>query len=495
MSSSFQQYIHTILTKNKIKKKELFNDNGVKLCLSIFGGTGGPMASGAFPTGSLTNSGGLVDQIVDLIIEYDFDCVDVDYEESHYFNTGDCQGENWLIELTRGLRTALGNSYLISHAPQAPYLGASYPGGPMYRCGAYLKVHDEVGDLIDFYNVQFYNQGGTTYDSYSLLFESSNGWSGTTAVHQIITGTNYNGGLSIPADKIVVGKFIRAQDGSVGWISASGLKTIFTTAMAVTGTKAWNTGFMTWQYVGDLEQNFAFSDTIIEAWPSTNPSPVTSPVSSPVSPPVSSPVSPPVSSPVAPPVSSPVAPPVSPPTPPPVSSGGTSYITFTFITAGDWWVTFQLSGIPNGVSISSIKMKHNNIVSWVASSSNWGTATNPIYGFGCGSNPCSAPFDFKVESSDGQSIESYSVITTKAADASGTMDQAFGSGYTEGDDDDDKMPWTTWFAIITSILVVIAIIAVIVYCRKNKQKKEVTFDAKDANAIEIQDGGDKTTKE
>jgi chitinase len=52
----------------------------------------------------------------------------------------------------------------ITHAPQGPYFSNSYPKG------AYLTVNAQVGNMIDFYNVQFYNQGNTGYDSYSALF-------------------------------------------------------------------------------------------------------------------------------------------------------------------------------------------------------------------------------------------------------------------------------------------------------------------------------------
>jgi chitinase len=57
--------------------------------------------------------------------------------------------------------------HLITHAPQGPYFGANYIGG------GYRKVHKEVGHLIDFYNVQFYNQLNSTYGSYDLLFKNS----------------------------------------------------------------------------------------------------------------------------------------------------------------------------------------------------------------------------------------------------------------------------------------------------------------------------------
>ena len=51
--------------------------------------------------------------------------------------------------------------HIVTHAPQAPYFSST-----SYKNGAYVTVNQKVGNLIDFYNVQFYNQGDTTYDTY-----------------------------------------------------------------------------------------------------------------------------------------------------------------------------------------------------------------------------------------------------------------------------------------------------------------------------------------
>ena len=40
----------------------------------------------------------------------------------------------------------------------------------------------EVGSLIDFYNVQFYNQGNTQYNTYDELFIKANGFFSGTSV-------------------------------------------------------------------------------------------------------------------------------------------------------------------------------------------------------------------------------------------------------------------------------------------------------------------------
>lgn len=46
-----------------------------------------------------------------------------------------------------------------------------------------MTVHKQVGNLIDFYNVQFYNQGDTKYDSYETLFMTSGSFFSGTSVN------------------------------------------------------------------------------------------------------------------------------------------------------------------------------------------------------------------------------------------------------------------------------------------------------------------------
>lgn len=85
-------------------------------------------------------------------------------------------------------------NHIITHCPQAPYFKEEY-----YRNGAYKTVNDRVGNTIDFYNVQFYNQGNTRYDSYQELFIQATGVFSGTAVKELID-------RGIPAKKIVLGK-------------------------------------------------------------------------------------------------------------------------------------------------------------------------------------------------------------------------------------------------------------------------------------------------
>lgn len=86
------------------------------------------------------------------------------------------KGEAWLIPFTKTLRSRLPH-HIITHAPQAPYFKDEY-----YPKGGYVTVHREVGHLIDFYNVQFYNQGNSEYNTYDELFNHATGFFSGTSV-------------------------------------------------------------------------------------------------------------------------------------------------------------------------------------------------------------------------------------------------------------------------------------------------------------------------
>jgi chitinase len=103
-------------------------------------------------------------------------------------------------------------NHIITHAPQAPYFKQEY-----YRNGGYKTVDDRVGNTIDFYTVQFYNQGNTRYDSYRELFIQATGVFSGTAVKELID-------RGIPAKKIVVGKpATRADVINTGYVLPSDL--------------------------------------------------------------------------------------------------------------------------------------------------------------------------------------------------------------------------------------------------------------------------------
>lgn len=205
--------------------KAEYNAAGIKLMVSAFGSTDWPTSNGHDPAQT-------AQKLADWVKANNLDGVDIDYEDNTAFNGG--TAEQWVITFQKELRSQLGSSYLISHAPQAPWFTTS----GSYTGGGYSHIHSAVGSGIDFYNVQFYNQGHGAYtDCDGLLFQSTSTWPGTS-VFEI----NSSGG--VPLDKIVIGKPINSGAASNGYTDPSTLGGCVSQAQS----KGWNAGVMFWEY-------------------------------------------------------------------------------------------------------------------------------------------------------------------------------------------------------------------------------------------------------
>ncbi|KZT54424.1 carbohydrate-binding module family 5 protein [Calocera cornea HHB12733] len=201
-------------TRSTIKSE--YAAAGIKLMVSAFGSTDTPTSSGDDPTTTANN-------IAAWVIEYG---VDVDYEDFTAMNLADGTAETWLTTFTQALRAQLpSGQYLITHAPVAPW----FCGTTKYASGAYVTVNQNVGSLIDWYNVQFYNQGTSEYTTCTgLLTESSSTWP-NSALFQI----NSNGGK--PAN---------TADASNGFMDTATLAGCVQQAQGM----GWSGGVMTWEY-------------------------------------------------------------------------------------------------------------------------------------------------------------------------------------------------------------------------------------------------------
>eukprot|EP01084_Bolivina_argentea_P062776 114761_1 len=232
---------------------KLYHSNGTKIMFSCFG------ASDKNPTNNDPIE--LAQKISQFVIDNEFDGVDIDYEDSESFS-GSGLGEYWLTNFTIELRKNLPlNQYIITHAPQAPY----FMGKSQYPLGSYLYIHTHIGMDIDWYNIQFYNQGTSKYSTYNTLFVTADGWSYNSSVYQMMNGHN-DMNVKIPSNKIIVGKPASSYDASnTGFVDANTLESIFNTAVN-TDTMGWNTGFMDWEFSTDQMHNFAFVNTVTKAW-------------------------------------------------------------------------------------------------------------------------------------------------------------------------------------------------------------------------------------
>ncbi|KAF8133344.1 glycoside hydrolase family 18 protein [Boletus edulis] len=203
-----------------------YNAAGISLIVSAFGSTEAPTSSGLDPV-TTANS------IASWVITYGVLGVDVDYEDFTAFNGANGTAETWLISFTKQLRVQLPQGeYILTHAPVAPWFS---PG--RWSGGGYLAVDTSVGSLIDWYNIQFYNQGATEYTTCAgLLTASSSVWP-ETALFQISAN-----GVSL--DKLVIGKPGTTADASNGYIDPSTLAT----CVAQAASMGWDAGVMVWQY-------------------------------------------------------------------------------------------------------------------------------------------------------------------------------------------------------------------------------------------------------
>jgi chitinase len=109
-----------------------------------------------------------------------------------------------------------------------------------------------VGQYIDFYNIQFYNQVEDAYTNFTTLFESSGGpWNKTSVMELNARG--------IPLNKIVIGKPVTQADASnTGYVAPADLKGLFNQGQQ---TYKWYAGLMIWQYPSDSDLSFVSTVT------------------------------------------------------------------------------------------------------------------------------------------------------------------------------------------------------------------------------------------
>ena len=97
--------------------------------------------------------------------------------------------------------------------------------------------------MIDFYNVQFYNQLNATYETYDLLFRNS----GTSSPQTSIEELKKIGG--VPYEMLVIGKPASINDVyNTGYVKPSNLVQYLLKGNRDLG---WNTGVMFWQFHSD----------------------------------------------------------------------------------------------------------------------------------------------------------------------------------------------------------------------------------------------------
>ncbi|PIL29812.1 hypothetical protein GSI_08018 [Ganoderma sinense ZZ0214-1] len=204
--------------------KQQYNEAGVSIVASAFGEKDLPTSAGQNPV-TLANTMG------QFVLNNDLDGIDVDWEEITLVTHQSGIGETWLATFTQTLRQQLPKGqFILTHAPVGPWFQPGFCPG-----GCYLTVDKTVGSLIDWYNIQFYNQSPSPgYEDCNTLLNSAGG----SAVFEIQKS-------GVDVNKLVIGKPGSAADETNGgFIDPATLNTCV--QQAVQG--GWNAGVMSFQF-------------------------------------------------------------------------------------------------------------------------------------------------------------------------------------------------------------------------------------------------------
>lgn len=199
---------------------DTYHASGIALMLSVFGGEDTPTTSGV-------DAASFASTIAAFVKQYSFDGVDIDYEDFDAMSAG--TAAEWIEIFHTSLRSGLGDAYLISHAPIAPWFDTSESPD-----GGYASVWKSVGTTLDWFNVQFYNQGSSAYcDCTSLLTDSTSTTYPGTSINQL------NAGLGIPFTKLAIGKPAVSKDADNGYMSPASLATCYSDVDQSVGVMFW----------------------------------------------------------------------------------------------------------------------------------------------------------------------------------------------------------------------------------------------------------------
>jgi hypothetical protein len=246
-------YWNALTASGQAKALSYVHSKGGCVLLSVGGATDNPYTLSASSVGI---------EVANYAKANSYDGVDFDFENiAAGFVVGSVDAAAWLTNVTNASRSILGNYATITHAPQAPYFGkigstTDWTG----KTGGYTAI--EKNSKVDWYNVQFYNQGTTCYVDYNSTFVTSCSTFPDTSVLQVM---NYTG---MSANKMVIGKPVTTADAGSGFMNASAfgnmLRQAISNGIQIGGYMGWKweTEAMTWPAaIGNVATSIPSSGT------------------------------------------------------------------------------------------------------------------------------------------------------------------------------------------------------------------------------------------
>lgn len=174
---------------------------------------------------------------------------------------------NYLGYISKSIKENLTDA-IVSHSPQSPYL---YPYTNGNWKTLYYSIEKDFGNYIDWYNIQYYNQG--TYSTESQVFTNDDFYN--ASVQQLQVANNVQDLTPIPSNKIVVGGGTDSGSGlcknssnSTG-PSWSTLKTWINNQQNNENNEWYNNGgIMTWIY--GINSDMGYNNELITFWNNSN---------------------------------------------------------------------------------------------------------------------------------------------------------------------------------------------------------------------------------